>query len=93
MSRCWVKIAHTSGATTVAITANFVSTEDVLSFTTQNGITGSYNGATGVMTLSGTTTVANYQTALRTVRYSNSSDNPSTLARTVSFQVNDGAMK
>ena len=51
--------------------------EDVLGFTNQNGITGSYNAATGVLTLTGIASVANYQTALRSVTYFNTSDNPS----------------
>ena len=38
----------------------------------------------------GTATLAQWQAALRAVQYSNSSDNPSTSARTVSYQVNDG---
>jgi len=63
---------------------------DVLGFTTQNGITGSYNAATGVLTLSGSSSVANYQSALRSVTYFNSSDNPSGAARTISYQVDDG---
>src|SRR4029434_2993503 len=63
---------------TVSITANFVSGEDVLGFTTQNGISGSFNATTGVLTLTGSATVANYQTALRSVTYANSSTNPST---------------
>ena len=75
----------------MSITAGFASGQDVLGFTNQNGITGSYNAATGVLTLTGTATLANYQTALRSVTYSNSSDNPSTATRTISFQVNDGA--
>ena len=33
---------------TVPITGNFVNGQDVLGFTTQNGITGSFNAATGV---------------------------------------------
>ncbi len=75
---------------TVAITGNFVSGQDVLAFTNQLGITGNYNSGTGVLTLTGTTTVANYQTALRSVTYENSSDNPSTATRTVTFTANDG---
>jgi len=55
----------------------------------QLGISGSYNSGTGVLTLTGTTTVANYQTALRSVTYQNSSDNP-TASRTVTFTANDG---
>src|SRR6185503_18829054 len=69
---------------TVSITAGFVSAQDTLAFTNQLGITGSYNSGTGVLTLTGTTTVANYQTALRSVTYANSSENP-TASRTVTF--------
>jgi hypothetical protein len=81
--------ANLTGAT-VAITGNFASGQDVLGFTNQLGITGNYNSGTGVLTLTGTTTVANYQTALRSVTYANSSDNPSTNPRTVTFTVDDG---
>ena len=76
---------------TVSITSNLASAEDVLGFTNQNGITGSYNSATGVLTLSGTSSVANYQAALASVTYFNSSDNPSGLTRTLSFQADDGS--
>ncbi len=76
---------------TVQITGNYVNGQDVLSFTNQNGITGSFNAATGTMTLTGSSSVANYQTALETVRYFNNSDNPSGLDRTVSYTVNDGS--
>ena len=44
-----------------------------------------------MLTLTGTATPADYQTALRSVTYRNTSDNPSTLTRTISFQVRDGA--
>ncbi len=80
---------------TVAVTAGYVNGQDVLSYATALGITGSFNSGTGVLTLSGTTTVANYQTALQNVKYSNLSNDPSngtatTTSRTISFQVNDG---
>ncbi|MFK4723649.1 VCBS repeat-containing protein [Bradyrhizobium niftali] len=84
-----VDSTNLTGAT-VSITANFASGQDVLGFTTQNGITGSYNAATGVLTLSGTATVAQYQAALDSVTYFNSSDNPSGATRTISYQVDDG---
>ncbi len=74
---------------TVAITSGFVSAQDTLGFTNQLGITGNYNSGTGVLTLTGTTSVANYQAALRSVTYQNSSDNP-TASRTVTFTANDG---
>ncbi|MGF1936120.1 MAG: beta strand repeat-containing protein [Nostoc sp. ChiQUE02] len=75
---------------TISISSGFVSAQDTLAFTNQNGITGSYNSSTGVLTLTGSSTLANYQTALRSITYTNSSDNPTTTPRTVSFLVNDG---
>ncbi|MBD9360635.1 DUF4347 domain-containing protein [Methylomonas fluvii] len=75
---------------TVQITGNYTSGQDVLAFTDQNGITGSWNASTGTLTLSGTATVSQYQTALRSVTYQNTSDAPSTASRTVSFSVTDG---
>ena len=47
-----VDSANLAGAT-VQITGNFVSGQDVLGFTNQNGIAGSYNAATGVLMLAG----------------------------------------
>ncbi|MCK1602652.1 VCBS domain-containing protein [Bradyrhizobium sp. 166] len=85
-----VDSTNLTGAT-VSITTNFASGQDVLGFTNQNGITGSYNAGTGVLTLTGSATVANYQAALRSVTYSSSSDNPSGATRTISYQVDDGA--
>ena len=76
---------------TVQITTACAPAEDVLAFTNQNGISGVYTAASCLMTLTGSSTVANYQAALRTVRYSNSSTSPSPLSRTVSWRVNDGA--
>ncbi|WP_040727377.1 DUF4347 domain-containing protein [Thiomicrorhabdus sp. Kp2] len=40
---------------------------DQLGFINQNGISGSYNASTGVLTLTGTATVSQYQEALRSV--------------------------
>ncbi|MBN3961089.1 cadherin-like domain-containing protein [Nostoc sp. NMS8] len=84
-----VDSANLSSAT-VSITSGFASAQDILAFTGQNGITGNYNSSTGVLTLTGSATVANYQTVLRSVTYTNSSDNPTTTPRTISFVVNDG---
>ncbi len=77
---------------TVQITGNYVNGEDVLGFTDQNGITGSFNAATGTLTLTGSSSVANYQTALASVTYFNTSDNPSGAARTVTIITNDGTL-
>ncbi len=80
----------TLAGATIAITGNYATGEDILSFPSQSGITGTWNAATGVLTLVGTASLVAYQAALRSVTYMNSSDNPSTSARTIAFQVNDG---
>ena len=78
---------------TIQITGNYQNGQDVLSLGTnpQNGITAAaFNTATGTLTLTGSSSVANYQTALRDVRYTNTSEDPNTSQRTVSFFVDDG---
>ena len=62
----------------VSIDSNFTSSEDRLLFTNQNGITGSYNSTTGILTLSGSATAAQYQAALRSVEYQDINTNPNT---------------
>lgn len=74
----------------IQITGNFSSGQDVLAFVNTASITGSFNAGTGTLTLTGTATVADYQAALRSVTYRNTSDGPSTATRTVTFQVSDG---
>jgi autotransporter-associated beta strand protein len=66
---------------------------DTLGFTDQNGISGSYNSGTGVLTLTGTATKAQYETALRSVTFSSSSDTPtsSSASRTITWAVTDAA--
>ena len=85
-----VDSASLQGAT-VQITSNHVQSEDELGFTNQNGITHSYNDVTGTLTLTGTSSLANYEAALRSVTYENSSDTPDTSTRTVSSQVTDSS--
>lgn len=84
----------TLAGATVTISAGFVA-GDALNFTNQNGIAGSYDAATHILSLSGTASVANYQAALRSVGFSSSSDDPTNsdhTVRTVAFQVSDGAL-
>lgn len=61
---------------TVQITGNYQSDQDVLGFVNTPQITGNFVSATGTLTLTGTTTMANYQAALRTVTYQNTSGYP-----------------
>ncbi|MBD2036350.1 DUF4347 domain-containing protein [Leptolyngbya sp. FACHB-321] len=76
---------------TVQLTSGYVNGEDLLAFTDQLGITGSFNAITGTLALTGDSTLANYQTALRTITYQNNSDNPSTATRIATFTANDGS--
>jgi len=77
----------------VEVSANFRAAEDMVTFVNQNGITGSYNAATGRLTLTGSATVAQYQAALRSVTYSNSSQDPSEAERSVTITVDDGELE
>jgi hypothetical protein len=54
------------------------------------GISGSYDSGTGVYTLSGSATLASYQTALHQVEFSNSGGSPDLTTRTLGIVVNDG---
>jgi hypothetical protein len=84
----------TLAAATISIGTGWQAAEDVLGFAndpaTMGNIAGSYNAATGVLNLSSagaTATLAQWQTALRSVTYTNTSDTPNTAARSVSFVV------
>ncbi|ELU07153.1 hypothetical protein CAPTEDRAFT_200752, partial [Capitella teleta] len=74
----------------VQITGNYNISEDVLSFTDQNGITGSWDSANGTLSLSGSASRADYEAALESVSYQNTSNDRDTAQRTVSITVNDG---
>jgi hypothetical protein len=75
----------------VRITGNHASPEDVLALPAQPTISGSYDSATGTLTLSGTDTAAAYEAALRAVTYANTSNNPSLAQRTVTFLASDAS--
>ena len=82
----------TLSSAVISISANYISGEDLLSFINTANITGSWNAVTGVLTLTGPDTVSAYQAALRSISYSNASEDPDSNPRTVSFVVNDGAI-
>lgn len=82
---------HTSlTSATVRIDTNYVNGEDILAFVDTARIAGSWDAATGTLTLTGTDTVTNYETALRSVTYQNVSNNPNTLIRRFALRANDG---
>jgi hypothetical protein len=81
----------TLAGATVAVSGGFAGTEDVLTWTPKPGITGSYDATFGILTLTGQAPVSQYQAALRSVRYRNTSRDPSPELRSILFQVTDGS--
>ncbi|HTH73767.1 MAG TPA: DUF4347 domain-containing protein, partial [Trinickia sp.] len=88
----------TFASTTVAITGGFQGSQDVLAFTnngtTMGNITASYNAGTGVMTLTSagaTATLAQWQSALQSITYTDTNQVPNATTRTISFTATDGA--
>jgi hypothetical protein len=77
---------------TISITGNFLA-GDSLAVTAMGGITASYDSTTGVLSLSGMDTLANYQTVLRSLTYLNSTDDPtdnaSKATRTLTYSLTD----
>lgn len=86
----------TLAAANVSIGSGFQSSEDVLSFTnngSMGNIMGSYDPAQGALMLTSagsTATLAQWQAALRSVRYNNTSATPDTNERTMQITANDG---
>jgi len=73
---------------TIQITTGYqndANGHDILAFTNQLGITGSFNAATGTLTLSGASAVGNYRTALRTVTFSSSGATVNSANRTLTI--------
>lgn len=71
----------------VSITGGYVPGEDVLAFANTVNITGNFDSASGVMTLTGTGSVANFQSALRSVSYDNTNTDTLEETRTLEFLV------
>ena len=81
---------------TVTISSGFTA-GDILNFTNTATIIGSYNATTGVLTLSGKDTLADYQAALASIAYSfnpangDPTNGGADTARTINWTVNDGS--
>ena len=79
--------------TSATVTLTNPDTDDVLVFngTPPPGITASlYDPLTGILTLTGTASLAAYQTALRQITFDNTGTTPSTDTRIIDVVVNDG---
>jgi uncharacterized repeat protein (TIGR02543 family) len=81
-------------AAVVSISSNYVNGQDVLGFVNTAKITGSWVSSTGTLTLTRvggqTPALSEWRDALRSITYVNTSENPSSSNRTVSFIANDG---
>ena len=86
--------ADSANLTSLTVTLTNAQTGDLLSVSSlPAGITSSgYNATTGTLTLSGSATLASYRTALQNMRFSNSTDTPSTVDRLVQVTASDGAL-
>jgi hypothetical protein len=78
----------------VTIATGYTSDDDRLLFTAQNGITGTWNSNAGNLALSGTASVADYQQALRSIRFQNNDpENPHTGLHDITYTVSDGILQ
>ncbi|MEQ8713440.1 MAG: tandem-95 repeat protein [Cyclobacteriaceae bacterium] len=79
---------------TVTLTNLPDGTDEVLAVTVgATGIVAIYDSGTGILTLTGTTTLANYQQVLRTLTYDNADDDPDDTDRIIEVKVTDDSDK
>jgi len=72
----------------IVIVTGYASSQDSLVFTDQNGIVGSFSAGTGILTLTGSATVAAYEAALKSVAFANSAGaTPVVGTRQISFSL------
>lgn len=81
--------------TSATIKINGFTPDDLLTFTPQNGITGTYNSTTGELVLSdsgNSATNADFTAAIKSVQYSSTSEHV-TFLPSISVQVSDGVLQ
>ena len=76
----------------ITISTNYQIGEDVLSFSDQSSITGQFDANTGILSLSGTASISEYESALREIAYENLNDIANLSIRTIEFIINDGSL-
>lgn len=88
------EVAGTSFTSATVTVTNYVAGEDVLGFADTGKIYGHFDSLTGVLTLSAvpgsSPTASEWQAALRSVTYVNTSELPNVTDRLISFVVSDG---
>ena len=91
-------LADASASNLTSLTATIANSKDgslesLSADTSGTAITASYDSGSGVLTLYGSDSVANYLQVLKTVSYDNASQHPDTTDRTITFVANDGAQE
>jgi hypothetical protein len=78
----------------VQISAGLNAAADRLIYVNGNGINGVYNTGNGTLTLSGYASTATYQSAIASIRFSSSGDNPTSTGatRTITTTISDGSV-
>ncbi|WP_417782550.1 LamG-like jellyroll fold domain-containing protein [Terasakiella pusilla] len=79
----------------VVVQVNGFTPDDILTFTAQGGITGTYDSATGQLILSdsgSSATNADFNAVMKSIAFNNSSDSPDTSNRVITMKVNDGTL-
>ena len=79
----------TANLTQLTVAISGTHTGDLLTVTLSGGITSSFTS--GTLTLSGSSSVANYRTALRTIKYSNTAGGPLVDTVTINLQATDSS--
>ncbi|MEO1211292.1 MAG: tandem-95 repeat protein, partial [Cyanobacteria bacterium J06638_20] len=74
---------------TATISSGLTTGDILAAVTAGTNITASYDPDTGVLTLTGQDTLANYQQVMRSVTYESTSETPTATTRTVTWQVTD----
>lgn len=81
----------TAAGTSVTICENYIPAEDTLvPGALPMGISSSWNDLTGSLSLTGLASLSDYESAIESIQYLNSSQNPSSLIRRICITVNDG---
>jgi gliding motility-associated-like protein len=74
----------------IVISSGLQANSDLLQFDPQPGISGNFDSATGVLTLTGSSALINYQNVLRSVQFSNANSAITFTTRQIQFTVQDG---
>jgi hypothetical protein len=82
--------ANLSSATVTITNLRDGVTESLSANTENTNIAANYDSRSGILRLTGTDTIANYQQVLRSARYNNTTPAPDTTTRIIEFVVDDG---